>query len=115
MWVTPDGVAHTVVLPDPTSAMLDNFTASITSLSEDDRDALSLRMLELEDEIFALIENRNDAVPHAPDDEGLRDGYLEGRFESLSATTDYLGRIELRWQLDALAAVQELLNFLDEV
>jgi len=33
MWVTPDGVAHTVVLPNPTSAMQDDFTASMTSLS----------------------------------------------------------------------------------
>jgi len=115
MWVTPDGVAHTVALPDPTSAMQDNFTASITSLSEDDRDALSRRILELEDEIFAFIESRDDAIPDAPNDEGLLDGYLQGRFESVDAISDYLGRIELPWQLDALTAVQELLDSLSEV
>jgi hypothetical protein len=115
MWVAPDGVAHTVALPDPTSAMQEDLTEFITSLAEDDRVALSLRILELEDEVFALIHREDDGIPTAPDGVGLPDGYLHGGFESLGDIGDYLGKIELPWQLDTLTAVQGLFDSLDEV
>ena len=110
MWITSDGIPHTVALFDPTVAMQGDFVESVAALSEDDRTRLMVRLGEVEEELLDLLQAQDGDRPSAPEEEPLPEGYLHGTFDSVEAISEYLGGVEVPWRLDALLVVQDLLD-----
>ena len=110
MWVTEDGVMHTVALPDPTTAMTETFVDSLDSLGPDARisllDALEGEQENLSDQTFTGVVP---SAPTNPDDDAIPVGYLDGHFSSPSHVMSYLKGLDPQWRLDAYLAVEEYL------
>lgn len=114
MWKDAYGVAHTVALSDPTSAMTDDFVRSIESLSARDRELLGDAAEEFFESLADLLDGVKPREPRSPDEDALPDGFLHGEFNSVEAVRTYLSLIELTWRLDAYLAVEDLLDQLDD-
>lgn len=115
MWKSPDGRAHTVALPDPTSAMTDEFVESLGGLDSDARSDLATLDEDAQDDFFDLLDDIEPTEPTSPENDGLSLNYLSGSFESAEHFVEYLSQIETRWQLDALMAVEAYLDELDQL
>lgn len=113
MWKDAAGVAHTVALPEPTSAMTDDFVRSIKSLSEHDRELLANAAEEFYDSLDGLLHGIEPREPHGSDEDALPDHFLRGDFASVEAVRAYLDSIQPTWRLDAYLAVEDLLDQLD--
>lgn len=115
MWRSADGVLHTVALPDPRTAFSARALPDVESMIEaldDERfqDALE----DAEQELVEYWSSRAvdpeaeapfDAAPVPP---GTFDASVADSAELLGA----LRRIEPRWRLDVLMALQDLLDVL---
>lgn len=114
MWKSTDGVAHTVALPDPRSAMSDDFVASVAALDATGRNIFWAALEDLEDRLPLLLEDVAAREPGSPDVEGLPDQYLSGPFTTPADLVTLLSSLDLRWRLDAYLAVDDLLDILDD-
>lgn len=113
MWKTPDGQAHTVALPDPTSAMTQEFIESLHALEPDACIALAASVEEAQEDFFDLLDDVEPTGPTSPDEDGLPGEYLQGLFESAEDIAHYLNQIDVQWRLDALLAVDDYLADVD--
>lgn len=113
MWKTPDGQAHTVALPDPTSAMTHEFIESLHALEPDACIALAEAVEKAQGDFFDLLDDVEPTEPTSPDEDGLPSEYLQGTFESAEDIAQYLNQIDVRWRLDALLAVEDYLDDID--
>ena len=109
MWKTPDGQAHTVALPDPTSAMTQDFVDSLRALDADERTAFAALVEAAQEGFLDLLDDVEPTEPTSPDKDGLPSEYLEGSFESAEDIARYLNRMDIQWKLDALLAVEDYL------
>ncbi|HET7900087.1 MAG TPA: hypothetical protein VFL59_02800 [Candidatus Nanopelagicales bacterium] len=109
MWVSDDGVQHVIELPDPADVLtppaLESFARLVSERGAD------LVELDLDDRLIALAE-----TGFAPDTDGRfverapAAGLLDGDLSSLDALDAALARIDPRWQVDLLFALQSLLH-----
>jgi hypothetical protein len=109
VWVTPDGAQHVLSLPDPaevlTPAALVSFLGLCLATPADDLDlALVDRLLALHDDGFEPDPDGR-FVDRAPDL-----GLVDGDVSTLAALDTALARIDPRWQVDVLLALQDLLH-----
>lgn len=114
MWKSPDGRANTVALPDPTSAMTSEFVESLRGLEPHGRNVLSTMVEDAQEEFFDLLDDVAPTEPTSPDEDALPVDYLRGAFTTAEDIADYLKQIDPRWRLDALMAVEDYLDELDD-
>jgi hypothetical protein len=110
MWKSPDGTAHTVALPDPTSAMTDAFVRSLTSLGPAEREMLLEAAEDLYDSLDDILDAMEPREPRSPEEDALPANFLQGEFTSGTAIRQYLDSIEPVWRLDGYLAVEDLLD-----
>jgi hypothetical protein len=113
MWRTPDGRAHTVALPDPTTAMTPDFVESLRALGPDARIALAALLDEAQEEFFDLFHDVDPTEAAPPHEDGLPGAFLQGTFGSAKDIARYLNDIDVQWKLDALLAVEDYLSAVD--
>jgi hypothetical protein len=111
MWVTPDGVQHSLRLPDPTDVLTERALASYVVLAATtDRDELEVR---LDDRLLAL----HDAT-FEPDTDGVffervpDVGLLDGDLSTYAGLDAALGAVDPRWQVDLVLALRDILDAL---
>jgi hypothetical protein len=115
MWRTPDGVAHTVALPDPTYAMTPEFVESLDRLDASERQRLTSLITVSMNVVFDARPEDVDPVDlESTEWDALPDGYLHGSYPTARDLITYLGEIEARWRLDSLEAVDDYLDRLDD-
>jgi hypothetical protein len=112
MWVTPDGVQHSISLPDPTEVVTGRALASYAALiGTADRDELEVW---LDDRLLAL----HDAT-FEPDIEGLfferapDVGLLDGDLSTYAGLDAALSGVDPRWQVDLVFALRTILDAVD--
>lgn len=112
MWVTADGVQHSIALPDPSEVLGAQGLASFAALvAAADRDELELW---IDDRLLAL----HDAT-FEPDTEGVffertpDIGILDGDLSTYDGLAAALDAIDPRWQVDLLLALHDLLDGVD--
>jgi hypothetical protein len=108
VWVTPDGVAHVLSLPEPaevlTPAALTTYAALVASSEREDLE------LALDDRLLALSD-----TGFEPDPDGLfverapAEHLLDGDLTTLAGLDAALAPIDPRWQVDLLYALHALL------
>jgi hypothetical protein len=113
MWITPDGVQHSLALPDPTEVLTDRALASFAVLvGRADRDDLELW---IDDRLLALHD-----ASFPPDPDGLfferapAVGMLDGDLSTLEGLDEALAPIDPRWQVDLLLALHDIVDGLAE-
>lgn len=109
MWVTPDGVQHTLALPEPADVLgprgLETFAALVAASDRDDLE------LWIDDRLLALHD-----ASFEPDPEGLffervpAAGLLDGDLSTLDGLGAALDAVDPRWQVDLLLALHDVLD-----
>jgi hypothetical protein len=107
MWITEDGVQHSIALPDPAELLTDLALETFARLVAD-RGAERLS-LDVDDRLLAL---HDAGFPPDPDGhfvERVPDvGMLDGDLSTLEGLDRALAPIDPRWQVDLLFALQGL-------
>lgn len=99
---------HSVSLPDPTEAMDAEFLGGLNALPESDRSGLVLIIEEAQKRLFAADLSRlarSDSYVAASPPFGV----LHGRVASPADIAAAIDRVDLRWRLDAIMALDEYL------
>lgn len=109
MWVTPDGVQHTLALPEPVDVLsargLETFAVLVAAADRDDLE------LWIDDRLIALHD-----ASFEPDPEGLffervpAAGLLDGDLSTLDGLAAALDAVDPRWQVDLLLALHDVLD-----
>lgn len=109
MWVDQAGVAHTVAMPDPTWLMSDEFLDSLDAMAGLARTAVqnviddaALRVYETD--LSGLGESATHVALTPPQ------GLLHGHGVTADDVALAIDRVELRWRLDAITALDEYLD-----
>jgi hypothetical protein len=110
VWKTPDGRANTVALADPTSAMTKDFVESIVRLAPEARGELAELVDRAQDEFFDVLDDIEFTELTDLEEDGLPAQYLHGSFDSAEDVALYLNQINVRWRLDALLAVEDIMR-----
>ena len=110
MWVDDEGVCHTIALPDPTVLMSEAFRESLDQLLGTARNEVA-RTVEVEEARFY------EEAPgsHDKDSEAEFVGAAPPELLTEPVTTvaeleSLLGRLDSRWRLDALVALDDYLS-----
>jgi len=108
MWVDDDGVCHTVAVPDPTVLMSVAFRESLDRLLATAQEEV-VKAVEMEEARFYALDS------HAKDDEAAFVGVappevLTEPVSTVADLTSLLGRVDYRWRLDALVAIDDYLS-----
>jgi hypothetical protein len=110
VWVDDEGVCHTVALPDPTVLMSEAFRASLDQLLTAAREEVA-KAVEMEEVRFyegGLGPPPNESEAHfvgvAPPE------LLTEPVKTIADLTSLLGRLDYRWRLDALVALDDYLS-----
>ncbi|WP_418057695.1 hypothetical protein [Pimelobacter simplex] len=108
MWIDSDGVSHTVAVPDPGELMDRSFHESLEALFLAGEADDLLQWVECEQE--ALLETGLKRTESEGQFVGrpAPKGLLAGTFDDLAGLARVLSRIDLRWRLDALLALEDL-------
>ncbi len=113
MWVTADGVAHTVALPEPRQVLSPRALESLTVLMT----------TAAEDLLLATIERAQDAVLEGPlhpdeDDGGVgcapSPEVLDADVSTLDAVLAAIRDVDLRWRLDVVMALDDIVGELPD-
>jgi hypothetical protein len=114
MWMSSDGRVNTVALPNPSSAMDDDFVQSLVELGPDGRSDLASRVEDAQERFFDFVDGIAPSEPTSPGHDGLPLGFLRGSFVSAQEIANYVDQIDVHWRLDALMAIEDYLDELDE-
>jgi hypothetical protein len=109
VWVTLDGVAHTVALPNPRDVLATRTRVSFATLRRDLAGDVVGNLLDGEEE--AIFEN--DLVPDA--DKSFVDaapprGILDADVSTADRLRAAVQGVDLRWRLDVVLALQDLID-----
>lgn len=112
MWTDDEGIPHTVALPDPAEVMSDDFRSGLDALVashlSEVEDILEVAEAQIfEGDLSALFAPGRDtrfngAAPPT--------GLLEGPLSTINDLQDALARVDLRWRLDAVLAVNDYID-----
>lgn len=107
MWMDSDGVAHTVALPDPSSAMSPETSASLDALSDAEKSRL-LDLLDTEERTyFSIPSSEREESTDGLEEVGLPDGFITGSFSSAEEVIATVRATTPAWRLDVLLALQD--------
>lgn len=112
MWVDDRGVSHTVALPEPTELMSDIFLHCLNKLVSKGREHVAEVMFN--DQLRFYEERAKLLVPDCSEAEfvGLPPpkDLLDTPFKTLADLRRLLDDVDVRWRLDALAAIEDYLS-----
>ena len=108
MWVDDDGVAHTVALPKPKQLMTKSFRGSLQRVVQSDPEAVEVALETAEEQMFevkpaAAVPTVEAGFVGLPPPRKILRGSLEDVADLLAA----LERVDPRWKLDAILALQD--------
>ena len=109
MWVSEDGVAHTVSLPKPQQLMTEKFRLALDHLHS----TLPVQVEKVLDEAEDSLFSDGGMTPDDPDAFAQYEGcpppvkILRGHLTSPEDLAASLDRVERRWRLDAVMALQD--------
>jgi hypothetical protein len=109
IWVSEDGVAHTVSLAKPQQLMTKKFRRALDQLHS----MLPVQVERVLDEAEDSLFSDGDAIPDEPDVFAHYEGrpppvkILRGHLTSPENLAASLDRVERRWRLDAVMALQD--------
>ena len=111
MWVDDDGVAHTVALPKPKQLMTKSFRGSLEPVVQSDPESVEAALETAEEQMFEVkpaaavpaVEARFEGLP--PPRKILR-----GSVEDVADLLATLERVDPRWKLDAILALQDYIH-----
>jgi hypothetical protein len=110
MWVDDDGVCHTVALPDPTVLMSDAFRESLDRLLMTEQEEVA-KAVEMEEARFYEGASRSHGTESEAEFVGVvPPEVLTEPVASVADLTSLLGRLDYRWRLDALVALDDYLS-----
>ena len=111
MWVDEHGIARTVALPKPKMLMTKSFRGSLEAVVRSDPEAAEVALETAEEQ---LIETGLMAADPAVEAQfvGLLPPkkILRGSMEDLAALLAALERVDQRWRLDAILALQDYID-----
>jgi hypothetical protein len=109
MWVTPDGVAHTVALPSPSELLTESALSAFKNLRKSLGNEELEELLEVEESaIFddTLAPDTDDTFVGVSPPRAVLDGDL-GTADLFVAT---VRAMDQRWRLDVVLALQDLID-----
>lgn len=112
MWLSKDGVMNTVALPEPATVLGPDFLEGLRVLVTAGREGLSETLDDFEEHLFETSWEYDEAIEHQFQDAAPHSVLLVSAPKSFSGLRDLLNEVEARWRLDAVMAIQDVMDSL---
>jgi hypothetical protein len=111
MWLDELGVAHTIALPKPKVLMTKSFRGSLGAIVRSDPHAVEAALERAEEQLFATGPIAADpAVEEQFVGLGPPRKILRGSMDDAAGLLAVLERLDHRWRLDAILALQDYID-----